>query len=362
VYLLKLVLPVHLSAFYPYPITPSGVLSPMLWLYILPAGVFVWLFIRCIKKNQKRVAFGMAFFTINVFLVLQLLPIGRACMADRYSYVASAGIFLLIALGINRFIIQKKYRDAAYVVFISYCILLSALTIQRTTVWHDSITLWSDVLDKYPQVFEAYANRGIEKMKQGDVDGAIADCSRSVAMYPSNAPALSCNGLALYKKSQQTADPMAKQVLLENAVHNFTASFSITPHQINERQCLSQCYQGLGNFIEAVRQFDTLRTMIPADANLCNNIAFCYFQAGVPDSVIRYAHTALALDSNNALAYGNLGLAHQLKKDFVTAAAYYEHAINLKPDIDQAYIRNCVSIYSYLKNNAKAAFYSRFIR
>jgi tetratricopeptide (TPR) repeat protein len=283
-------------------------------------------------------------------------------MADRYAYVASAGIFLLIAAGINRFIVQKKYHTAAISVFVVYSIFLTVLTVQRTAIWHDSITLWSDVLEKYPNVFEAYANRGIEKMNRGDVDGAIADCSRSVAMYPSNAPALSCNGLALYKKSQGTADPAAKRVLLENAVHNFTASFAITPHQINERQCLSQCYQGLGNFPEALRQFDTLRTMIPADPNLYNNIAFCYFQAGVPDSVIRYAGAALAMDSGNALAFGNLGLAYQQKNNFTAAAAYYERAIHLKPDIDQAYIRNCVSIYSFLKNNAKAAYYARMIR
>jgi protein O-mannosyl-transferase len=361
-YLFKLMIPVHLSAFYPYPIAPSGTLPPLLWLYVIPVCAVIWLFVRCLRKKQTLAAFGLAFFMVNVFLVLQLLPVGRACMAERYTYVASTGIFLILALGISRFIAQKKYRTTVLAVFIVYCSILTAITLQRIAVWHDSITLWSDVLDKFPNVFEAYANRGIEKMKRGDIDGAITDCSRSIAMYPDNAPALSCNGLALYKKSQQTTDPAAKHALMETAVHNFTASFAITPHQINERQCLADCYQGLGNFKEAVLQFDTLRTMTSITPAMLNNIAFCYFQAGIPDSVIRYAGQALAMDSANALAWGNMGLAHQMKNNYPAAAACYERAINLNPGIDQAYIRNCVSIYSFLKNNAKAAMYARLIK
>jgi len=40
--------------------------------------------------------------------------------------------------------------------------LLSFMTFHRCKVWKDSITLWSDVINKYPNNFTiAYNNRGL---------------------------------------------------------------------------------------------------------------------------------------------------------------------------------------------------------
>jgi protein O-mannosyl-transferase len=92
-YILKLFLPAHLSAFYPYPSVSAAVIPPTFWLYLLPVMAIAGLFYFWLKKGDAVAAFGVAFFTINIFFVLQLFPVGRAIMADRYTYLPSAGFF-----------------------------------------------------------------------------------------------------------------------------------------------------------------------------------------------------------------------------------------------------------------------------
>ena len=86
-YIIKLIAPVNLSAFYAYPLREAGGSIPgFYYLFLIPALAFVGLLYYAIKRSGI-LAFGLMFFVLNIALVLQLLPVGNAIMADRYSYV-----------------------------------------------------------------------------------------------------------------------------------------------------------------------------------------------------------------------------------------------------------------------------------
>jgi tetratricopeptide (TPR) repeat protein len=240
--------------------------------------------------------------------------------------------------------------------------MLIVLTLQRTTIWHDSLTLWNDVISKYPAVAEAYANRGIARMKYEDVEGAIQDCDRSLGLNRANAPALTCRGLALYKKSEGERNQSVKNVLLNNAAADLRLSLEMVPDQQNERICLGRCNLDLGNIMEALRQFRIALIKNPRNADVLNNIGFCLFRLNQPDSVLFYCSQAIEIDPKCAPAWGNMGLAHQQKGEYQKAAMCYEEAIRINPRIDPAYIRNCAGIYEFLKDMTKANYYSRMLR
>ena len=105
-YLIKLILPLHLSAFYAYPIK-SGEDIPFLY-YVYPI-LFISLiaFVFYSLRFSKKIFFGIGFFLITVFLVLQLLPVGGTIMSDRYSYISSLGIFYLQVREFTYYVIKN---------------------------------------------------------------------------------------------------------------------------------------------------------------------------------------------------------------------------------------------------------------
>jgi len=97
-YVYNVFVPIHLSAFYPYPSLVDGHIPSVF--YFTPFIVIVLLgaVIYLVKKN-KVVFFGFAFFMITIVMVLQFISVGKAIMADRYSYLSYVGLFFIIAMG-----------------------------------------------------------------------------------------------------------------------------------------------------------------------------------------------------------------------------------------------------------------------
>jgi hypothetical protein len=81
-YLLKLVAPFDLSAYYPYP--EKGAL-PVLY-YVTPlalAGIGWWVWKSA--GNGRTIVFAFLFFLVNIMFVLQFKGAGKAFMADRFT-------------------------------------------------------------------------------------------------------------------------------------------------------------------------------------------------------------------------------------------------------------------------------------
>jgi len=149
VYLGKAVVPFGLSAFHRYPQKPDGVYP--WYVYAAPlvvAGVAVaaWRLLR----PRPLAAFGALFFVANLVLVLQLLPVGSALIAERYSYLAYPGLLLALVVPWRG---AAGARGARWVVVLVVCAAaaLGMLTYRRCAVWRDSGTLWSDALRRYPE-------------------------------------------------------------------------------------------------------------------------------------------------------------------------------------------------------------------
>src|SRR5262249_15636059 len=87
VYARKAVLPLGLSAFHRYPQKLDGAYPWYVYaapLLLAALAVVAWRLLR----PQPLAAFGALFFVANLVLVLQLLPVGSALIAERYSYLA----------------------------------------------------------------------------------------------------------------------------------------------------------------------------------------------------------------------------------------------------------------------------------
>ena len=199
-YLWKSLLPVYQSAFYPYPVKSGEPLGLPFFIYpILLLGLFAFAIYSL--RFTKKLFFGIGFFAITVFLVLQLFPVGDAVMADRYSYLSSIGIFYLAGEGFN-WIWHNKGKTLAFALLVPIVLFFSVLTYVRNTVWENEITLWTDVIKKFPEALIAYNNRGGAYLMEKKFDEALADLNKVIQSRPGNAEALNNRAVILSNKKR----------------------------------------------------------------------------------------------------------------------------------------------------------------
>ncbi len=198
-YILKLIIPINLSAYYPYPAKTGESIPAFYYGYPVLFAIVVAAVFYSVKKTNK-VLLSIGFYAITVALVLQLLPVGGAIIADRYSYIPSIGIFLLAAFGIHELYKQTSMRTISMGLVVVITATYSYMTYQRTQVWKDGMTLWSDVINKGNEVALAYNNRGVLYKQAGDLDNAMKDYKHSLSLNPVNTDTWSNIGLIFWQQ------------------------------------------------------------------------------------------------------------------------------------------------------------------
>ena len=148
-------------------------------------------------RKNRTVLSGLLFFILNIVLILQLLPIGDAIIAERYTYLSYLGLFWALAYGIE-YLIQKseKLRPVIIVICCCYIITLSYLCYQRTQVWKDSLSLWQDELQKYTNVPVAWNNMGMIREADNDAKDAKECFNSAISLDPDYALAFANRSMA----------------------------------------------------------------------------------------------------------------------------------------------------------------------
>lgn len=199
-YFTRFFVPYPLSAFHPFPsVSDPGLPVLVSPLFIAALLAFLWFF----RKN-KIIVFGLLFFIINLLLVLQVLSIGLTIVSERYTYVPYIGLAFMVSMLVSeRIKIPKLWKTAATVVVFA---VFGFLSFQRTKVWNNSGTLWTDVITTYPETPIPRTNRAhylsIKASEQADKNGrdslyrlALEDCNIALKLKPNLAAGYEKRGL-----------------------------------------------------------------------------------------------------------------------------------------------------------------------
>ncbi|MDD5026508.1 MAG: tetratricopeptide repeat protein [Candidatus Peribacteraceae bacterium] len=184
-YLLKLLWPVHLSAIYPYT---SPIALSTSDLFFSTAAVIALCVVVYIFRRHRIIVFAWLFYLSMLLPTLTNITRGRNELldvifaSDRYAYIPVIGI--LIFAGLLFQALRNRWRriaDGGLALLI--CMLAIAAYAQSLT-WKDSRSLFTQVLACYANSYVAHTNIGTELFKSGDIDGAMAEYERAVAIRP----------------------------------------------------------------------------------------------------------------------------------------------------------------------------------
>ena len=208
-YLVRFVFPSDLCTFYPYPEGADKGLLFMIGPLVMVAMIALaaW----SLRKG-RAIFFGIGFFTVAVALVLQFLPVGRAVMADRYTYLAYIGLAFMTALGIDHGLKTHAARGRIWAGIIAAVVLLFVpLTRAQSDVWQNTRTLFRQVIEHNPRDADAYAIMGSWYGKRSGLEAnpALLDSAGMVLTEGARAGAASgplFEALATFHGSQGRTD------------------------------------------------------------------------------------------------------------------------------------------------------------
>jgi protein O-mannosyl-transferase len=339
-YLFKLILPFNLSAYYPYPVGSGENVPVQYYIYlILVIGLTVSVYYSL--RYTKKILFGAGFFAITVFLVLQLLPVGGAVMADRYSYIPSIGIFYLAGEGLY-FLWDRKQKWVALILIAGFAIFFSAKTYARCGVWKSDMTLWNDVISQYPTIPEAYFSRGNAYKYENKHDLAFADFNKAIELDPKYAQAYYNRGTAYEDQNKHAL-----------ALADFNKAIEINPDFALAYNNRGNVYLNQNKYDLALADFNKAIELNPDFSQAYNSRGNVYANTKKFDQALADLNKAIELNPNNGKAYNNRGNVLANKKKYDLAIADFSKAIELNPDNTQAYYnRGIIKYYSGRKEDA----------
>ena len=152
----RLFWPFPLSTLHPFPAAATVPASYYPALILVPVLLGIAVYFR----NNKHILFGLAFFAINLALVLQLLTFGNSVISERYTYVPYIGLCFALAMLWAKSSLSAGTKNVVLGIFMVVALGFTFATNKQVHVWKDSITLWTKAIDAYPTSYIARSNRG----------------------------------------------------------------------------------------------------------------------------------------------------------------------------------------------------------
>ncbi len=193
VYLWKIIAPVNLLPYYPYPNSVS--LFSLEYLAGVVSTVVITIALVVMAKKLKLWISVWSYYVITLAPVLGIVQTGPQVMADRYTYLPSLGPFLIIGLIAARLyekvtaLTRGKAISTYGGLFITLVMLVSIsyATVMQIGIWKNSIVFWNYVTEKNPSSSFAHNNLGVVYASKGLFDMAIKQYKTALMLNPNYA-------------------------------------------------------------------------------------------------------------------------------------------------------------------------------
>jgi Flp pilus assembly protein TadD len=236
-------------------------------------------------------------------------------------------------------------------------LVLAIATAVQTAHWRDARTLWSHVVAVEPTNAFALKSMGDAARVAGDLDAAIAWYERALALRSySNAETNLAAILAqrgrydealVHHRAAIRADPrdafaytsygvfLAERGRSEEAIAAHHQALAIDPRRMEAHANLGSVLDDLGRTDEAMREYETALSLRPS-VEVYNDIGVVLLKTNRPAEAVVALRKALALRADVAVVHENLGRALGAGGDRAGAAAAYETALRLDPNLASA--------------------------
>jgi len=355
-YIGKMIYPSSLAVFYPHPSTRLPPWQPIfcfIVLVVVSAGI-----IRTALRH-RWLAVGWLWYLGTLIPVIGLVQVGSQAMADRYTYLPSIGIFIMVAWGTAELLTRGRLRKIG--LGISAGLLLAVLLIctrMQVRHWQNNLTLYKHVLAVTENNSIIHNSFGCALFEKGQLDEAITQLKEAVRISPKFSLARSNLGRVFLKQGKvNEAIVCFKEVLRirkdlpdvhhylglakvkqerhDDAITHFNEALRLKPDYINARLHIGYTLFKLGRIQQAVEHYYKILQLKPGHLQALNALA--WVSATSDDVKIQKSTNAVELaeracelsDYKNPEVLDTLAAAYAAADRFPRAIETAEKAVKL---------------------------------
>ena len=297
-YLGKTVWPVDLVCFYPLPTSPLWTSPEAGGPWTLPvvgaALMLIAISVLAYTQRERRpwLMVGWLWYLGTLVPMIGLVQVGNQAMADRYTYVPSMGLALMLAGAIAELAPtrQRALSFSLAAVFVLGCV---PMTRRQVEVWSDGETLFEHAIAHSEHNALAHYNLGTRLL-------------RGTPPQP------------------QRARP------------HLEAAVRIDPRHPRARLNLGALHWLAGRVELATTFFEQAVALDPLDADAHLSLGAARFEQGQVAEAIEQFERVLELEPDRAAAHANLGTIHLSQGRPLEARRAFERALALDPGMSQA--------------------------
>jgi len=263
-YITKTLLPLNLAVFYPfnYAIPPQQVIGALL---LLTGMTFLAVYYR---KSMPFLLIGWLWYAGTLIPVIGLVQVGKQAMADRYTYLPSVGIAIMLAWGCRELAAKFDLKKTLAGAMIAWLVVLSGLSFVYCGYWKNSLALFGHALkvtEDNPVAHVNYATALV--LSEGKIDEAIDHYSSAIAIDPFTEMPYYNRG-TLY----------AQKGLYRQALDDFSKVLQLSPDNLQGYNNRGIVFTKMGRYPEALNDFTEAIRLNPEEAQLYENRAAVYLK------------------------------------------------------------------------------------
>jgi tetratricopeptide (TPR) repeat protein len=327
-YVLLTFWPNDLAVYYPY--TTAG--TPA-WQIICAAFLLIGITALCFLQRKIRpyLVVGWLWFLGTLVPVIGIVQVGGQTMADRYFYIPSIGLFIVIAFGLADIAKTRRVAPSFSAAVASGILLaLAILTNAQIHRWSDSFTLFKHTLAVTPPNLMIENNLGSALSRSGLHDEAGAHFEKALEIIPAHYDSL------LYDALLNMGITRFYQNRLPEAIEYCQSALRLRPDAPKAHDLLGMALATQGHGEAALDEMWRAAELAPNDADIQKDLGVTLARLGrIPESIDHF-HEALRLNPYNASAHNNLGLSLLESGKPGESIPEFEAALRLNPELQGA--------------------------
>lgn len=269
-YLEKTFWPHNLAAFLAFPDQPP------FWQLVASTLVILILcvVVTAVVKSLPYLFVGWLWYVITLLPVIGIIPIvnvSARSMADRYTYLPSIGIAIVLAWGIPSLIGNRKMRGkVSFPASVLLLLMLALLTWQQSGYWRNSMALVNRTLQVTKNNYTAYFIRAKAYYELGQYQRAVDDCRTALHLKPDFAAVYFSRGVAYDKLGEYHL-----------AVVDYSKTISLKPDYVEAyKQRAIDYSKNLGQYQKAIDDLNVIIKLEPTYARAYHNRGGVFFLLG----------------------------------------------------------------------------------
>lgn len=257
-YLKKLVWPVDLAVFYPYPATTR------LWLVALTALLLLLMTVLVLRAGKRHpyLPVGWFWYLGTLVPVIGIVQIGGQAIADRYTYVPLIGIFIVFAWGaaeaVRWFTKQRWLEVLPGIVSLAGCLAVTQMELKH---WESSEALFFSAIKRTPQNWMARNSLGRSLTDQGRIGEAIEQFNVALAIDPGNPDA-----------HNNLANALLQERHMDAAIEHYRMAIKQRPDFAIAHNNLGAALAQSGRVDDAIVEFQTALRIEPGQDGARENL------------------------------------------------------------------------------------------